>query len=398
VKKVPSIVWAFVAAAFVSNIGTHMQSFSEQWLVVLQSGHEAARWAGRIYAASGIGVLIATPAGGWIADHWRRGRSLAWTQAGLALLALTMSGLAWKGALGLHGLVLFALCGGLFAGVMIPLQLSIVGSLQPGSASLFGMMQVQWNSSRILGPVAAAALFAIAGAAGNFALNALSFIPLILVILRLPDPPPKGESAPQGSYREALRALKAPALREVVTTAGLFGLFGWTLLVLSAVYGSRYLGLSEKGVAALVACFGLGAVVSGVAVAARRLGRDTRKGMFQGLLLFSLSLAAITWPGRYLSPAIMFVAGFGSGLTVTCLGSRVRELAPPELIGRVNALYAVAIVGLSTPGNIIAGETAQALGWAGPLRVMNAQAAILLLWWLWARTPPKANEAPSIPA
>ncbi len=397
-KQVPPIVWAFVAAAFVSNIGTHMQSFSEQWLVVLQSGPEAARWAGRIYAATGTGVLIATPAGGWIADHWRRGRSLAWTQTGLALLALTMSALAWKGALGLHQLVVFALCGGLLAGLMIPLQLSIVGGLQSESTTLFGMMQVQWNSSRILGPVAAATLFAFVGAAGNFALNSLSFIPLILVILRLPDPPPKIESHAQASYREAFQALKTPALREVITTAGLFGLFGWTLLVLSAVYGSRYLGLNERGVAALVACFGLGAVVSGVAVAARRLGRNTRKGMFQGLLLFALSLAAITWPGKHLSPVVMFVAGFGSGLTVTCLGSRIRELAPPALIGRVNALYAVAIVGLSTPGNILAGETAQALGWAGPLRVMQVQSAILLLWWLWARIPPKAHEAPSIPA
>jgi predicted MFS family arabinose efflux permease len=398
------LVWAFVAAAFVSNIGTHMQSYSEQWLVYLQSHSalaaqdQAARWAGRISAASGIGVFFATPLGGWIADHWRRGRSLAITQLGLALLALAMAFLAWKGRLGLHGLVAFALTGGVFAGLMIPLQLSVVGKLQPDNASLFGMMQVQWNLSRILGPLTAATLFAILGAAGNFALNTLSFFPIILVILRLPDPLPAGGEHRAGTYGEALRALRPPRLREVMITAALFGLFGWTLLIFAPVYGARYLDLGARGVAGLIACFGLGAVASGLAVAARRLGRDTRRGMLQGLGCFAFALALTAFPGRMHTPPVLLLAGFGSGLAVTCLGSRVRELAPPAVLGRVNALYALAIVGLSPLGTLVAGEVGQRLGMQGPRWVLGLQGLLLLGWWVWLRAPSRAVEAPSIPA
>lgn len=403
-KRVPTLVWAFVISAFVSNIGTHMQSYSEQWLVYLQSHHptatqdEAARWAGRISGASGLGVFIATPIGGWIADHWRRGRSLASTQFGLAVLALVMALLAWQGQLTLHGLVACALLGGLCAGIMIPLQLSVVGRLQPDNASLFGLMQVQWNLSRILGPLVGATLFLMFGAAGNFLLNSLSFVPLIAVILRLADPPPSGEAHASTSYKEAFSALRGPALRRVMITAAFFGLLGWTLLIFAPVYGARYLGLHARGVAGLIACFGLGAVLSGIAVATRRLGRDTRVGLLQGLVCFASGLTLMAFPHVLLTPMVLLLAGFGSGLSVTCLGSRVRELAPPSLLGRVNAIYALAIVGLSPLGTLSAGEVAQWLGPSGPRGVLGVQGLILLAWWVWMRAPSKADVTPSIPA
>lgn len=397
-SRVPRLVWAFVLAAFVSNIGTHMQAFSEQWLVLLQAGPLAARWAGRMSAASGIGVALATPLGGWIADHWRRGRSLAATQVGLTALSSLMALLVWKGRLGLHGLVACAFSGGLMAGLMLPLQLSLVGGLQPDSASLFGMMQVQWNSSRILGPLAAAALFLLVGAAGNFALNALSFLPLIVVILRLPDRAPATAHRREAHYGTAAKALWAPGLREVICTAALFGLMGWSLLILAPVYGSRFLSLGERGVAGLFACFGAGAVTSGLAVATRRLGRDTGRSMRQGLGIFAIALAFTAFPGKILTPLLLLVAGFGSGLAVTSLGSRVRELAPRDLLGRINALYALAIVGLSPLGTLAAGEAAQALGFHGPRWVLGAQGLLMLAWWVRLRIPSRAGEAPSIPA
>lgn len=192
------VALAFVGAAFISNIGTHMQSFSEQWLVLLQAGPEAARWAGRMSFATGLGVAVATPLGGWLADHARRGRSLAWTQVGLAAVALLMAFLAWKGRLGLSSLVLCALAGGTFAGLMLPLQLSLVGDLSAGDTALFGYMQVQWNLSRILGPLVAALLFTLFGAAGNFLLNALSFLPLILLVSGRPESRPEPRTTSGG--------------------------------------------------------------------------------------------------------------------------------------------------------------------------------------------------------
>lgn len=395
--KARSLALAYVGAAFISNIGTHMQSFSEQWLVLLQAGPEAARWAGRMSAATGLGVLVATPVGGWLADHARRGRSLAWTQIGLATVALTLAFLSWRGSLGLHALVACALAGGAFAGLMLPLQLSLVGDLGGGGTALFGYMQVQWNLSRILGPLVAALLFALIGATGNFLLNALSFLPLILLVTRRTEVPPSPPTTAGAGYARAWRALGDPALREVMAIAALFGLMGWSLLILAPVYGTRFLGLGERGVAGLFAAFGLGAVASGVAVATGRLARDTAVGLRLGLAAFGLALLLVTWPRPWLTPGALLLGGFGSGLAVTSLGSRVRQLAPPDLLGRLNALYTLAIVGLSPLGTLAAGELAQALGWQGPRWVFGLQGLLMLAWRLRIGPPSRVAGAPSIP-
>ena len=395
--KARQLALAYVGAAFVSNIGTHMQAFSEQWLVLLQAGPEAARWAGRMSFATGLGVALATPLGGWLADHARRGRSLAWTQAGLAVVALAMAFLAWKGRLGLAGLVSFALAGGTFAGLMIPLQLSLVGDLSEGNAGLFGLMQVQWNLSRIVGPLVAATLFALVGAAGNFLVNALSFLPLILFVAGRHEDPPPIHAAEKAGYAQAWKTLKGPGLSEVMGTAALFGLLGWSLLILAPVYGTRYLALGERGVAGLFAAFGIGAVVSGLAVAGGRLGRDTARGLRSGLVTFAAALLLVVITHPWLTPDALVLGGFGSGLAVTSLGTRVRQLAPPELLGRINALYALAIVGLSPLGTLAAGELAHALGWSGPRWVFGLQGLLLLGWRLRIGAPSGGDAPPSIP-
>ena len=55
---------ALLAAAMVSNLGSWMQGFSEQWIVVQLAGPEAPRWAGRMGFASGFAMLMLIPPSG----------------------------------------------------------------------------------------------------------------------------------------------------------------------------------------------------------------------------------------------------------------------------------------------------------------------------------------------
>lgn len=150
--------------------------------------------------------------------------------------------------------------------------------------------------------------------------------------------------------------------------------------------------------AGLFAAFGLGAVTSGVAVATGRLAKDTARGLRLGLVIFGFALLLVTRPHPWLTPLVLLLGGFGSGLAVTSLGSRVRQLAPPDLLGRINAFYTLAIVGLSPLGTLAAGEAAHALGWNGPRWVFGIQGLILLAWRLRLGPPPGGEGTPSIPA
>lgn len=373
----------FLLAALVSNIGNWMQMFTEQWLTLTLAGSEAARWGGRLTFASGLATLVFIPLGGWVADHLDRSKAMTAAQLWLMGLAVAMALLSLKGWLGLHGLVGFALASGFGGALAMTLGHSLVADLAgPGQApAAMGLMGAQFNLSRILGPSVAALLFPVFGPAGNFALNALTFLPVVWVVsrLRLPRAPvTEGEGR---SYREGWAALRAhPGLRRVAALSLVAGFFAWGYFALLPVYGARLLGLGERGVAGLLSAFGAGAVLGGLWVA-----RGPGKGdhLLRATLAFGgagfclILLGAL--PHRLVAPGAFFAMGFLQATFAATMSGLVMAWAPPALRGRINAIYLVAIIGVTPFGNLAAGEAAQAIGTSGPRWVLGGEGAILIL-------------------
>ncbi|MFN8010102.1 MAG: MFS transporter [Holophagaceae bacterium] len=374
---------AFLLAALVSNIGNWMQIFTEQWLTLSLAGPEAARWGGRLAFASGLATLVFIPLGGWIADHLHRPRALAAAQLWLMSLALAMAVLAWKGRLGLHGLLAFALAGGVGGALAMTLGQSLVADLaEPGLVpAAMGLLGVQFNLSRILGPTVAAFLFPFVGPAGNFALNALTFLPLLAVVARMRRAPPAAKEGEVLSYREGWAAIRGHrGLGMVLVLALVAGIFAWGYFALLPVYGARLLGLGERGVAGLLSMFGTGAVLGGLGVAhasrppAQRLGRAVLAFGAAGLCL--LVLAA--WPDARIAPWAFLAMGLLQATFAGTLSGLVMAWAPAALRGRINAVYLMAIIGVTPFGNLAAGEAAQALGFHGPRWVLAGEGLVLL--------------------
>lgn len=374
---------AFLLAALVSNIGNWMQIFTEQWLTLSLAGAEAARWGGRLAFASGLATLVFIPLGGWIADHLDRPRAMAAAQVWLMLLALAMALLAWRGWLGLHGLLGFALASGLGGALAMTLGQSLVADLaEPDLVpAAMGLLGVQFNLSRILGPTVAAFLFPFAGPAGNFALNALTFIPLVAVAARMKPAQPASRGTEALSYREGWLAIRSHGgLGLVILLALVAGIFAWGYFALLPVYGSRLLGLGERGVAGLLSVFGTGAVLGGLGVAhaalppARRLSRAILAFGGAGLCLGVLA----AWPHPWIAPFAFLAMGFLQATFAGTLSGLVMAWAPPELRGRINAVYLMAIIGVTPFGNLAAGELAQVLGANGPRWVLAGEGLVLV--------------------
>lgn len=372
----------FLAAALVSNVGNWMQLFTEQWLTLGLAGPEAARWGGRLAFASGLATLVFIPLGGWIADHLHRPRAMVAAQLWLMALALAMAALAWKGGLGLRGLAGFALASGLGGALAMTLGQSLVADLAgPDQApAAMGLLGAQFNLSRIVGPAVAAFLFPLAGGAGIFALNALTFLPLVMVVARMrPAPPAPREGRPL-SYREGWTAVRTHAgLRMVVLLALVAGIFAWGYFALLPVYGARLLGLGERGVAGLLSAFGTGAVLGGLGVA-RKSGTPAAR-MDRAVLAFGAAglclLLLAAWPHPRVAPGAFVALGLLQATFASTLSGLVMVWAPPALRGRINALYLMAIIGVTPFGNLAAGEAAQALGFHGPRWVLAGEGLVL---------------------
>jgi len=160
---------AFLLSALVSNIGSWMQGFSEQWLVVQLAGSEAPRWAGRLGFASGLAMLVLTPFSGALGDRFDRRRLLAISQLWLSSIALAMGLLGLQaGGLTLTRLVGFAAATGVGFALMSPVLHSLFPDLvKPEQLTAgSGFMSAQFNSSRILGPTLAALVLSVVSVAG----------------------------------------------------------------------------------------------------------------------------------------------------------------------------------------------------------------------------------------
>ena len=364
----------FLGMALVSNLGSWVQLFTEQWVVLGLAGAEAARWGGRLGFASGLAILIFTPFGGSLADRFDRRKALALAQGWLMLLALAMGLLALRpGGLTLPRLMGFGVASGIGAALSLPMIQGLIADLvSPEQIPLaLGLWSIQFNISRILGPSLAALAFPWIGAAGNFLLNSLSFLGLVLVTWHLKVPRVVIPAGVTASYREGFKVFRTdPTLRKVLLLSVVTGLFAWPYFALLPVYGTRYLGVGERGVALLLSAFGLGAVLGGLW--ASRQPRTA--GIWPVLVpfgLFGLGLGLLGgFPRFYLAAGSLLIMGIAQACFLNAMGSQVQWLAPPHLRGRANAIYLTGILGLLPLGNLASGEIAQLLGAQGPRWVM----------------------------
>jgi MFS family permease len=391
---------AFLLSALVSNIGNWMQGFSEQWLVVQLAGSEAPRWAGRLGFASGFAMLVLTPFGGALGDRFDRRRLLAISQVWLSSTALAMGLLGLQpGGLTLARLVGFAAATGAGFALMSPVVYSLFPDLvKPEQLTAgSGYMSAQFNLSRILGPTLAALVLSMVGVAGNFLLNAASFLGLIIVALRIPAAKPRPTGYGSGSYAQALGICRQdPQLRLAMTLALLAGFFAWSYHAFVTLYAVRHLHLQARGAAGLLAAYGVGAILGSL-----YLSRDAGEPLWRRLRVFlGIYGAGLVLVGGLPHPTftLFVVAGLGvsHAVFVNLLSVVVQRRAPEPVRGRINAIYLMAILGMTPFGNLIAGEVAQALGFHGVRWVLGAQGLVLAGAAIWAASRAGTHDDPGV--
>ncbi|HXV94802.1 MAG TPA: MFS transporter, partial [Pseudonocardia sp.] len=209
-----------------SMIGTWMQTVGAQWLLVDEPG--AATLVAMVQAAAMLPVLILALPAGALADIVDRRRLLVGVQVfqvavGAALVGLTLAGLLSPPVL---LTITFLLGCGLT--LTIPGYQALVQELVPRDQlrSVAGLNGVAMNLARAVGPPVAGVLVAQAGVAVVFALNALTYAALGLVLRslrRAPSPPNRLPERFGGALRAGARYVRhAPTVRRIVLRCLLF--------------------------------------------------------------------------------------------------------------------------------------------------------------------------------
>ena len=273
----PSFRWWFTSQVL-SSSGLFTQNVAAAWLILQQTGNGLD--LALLTCASFIPVFLVGPWGGELVDRFDHRGLLIVTQTSLLLLSATLAALAFTGHAGLTAILLISAITGTVNAVDNPArQVYVVDLVGRGLlASAISLFEVVLNTSRVLGPAIGGVILTAAGPAPCFAVNALSYIAPIIVLLRhrphshtTLDRPMRRQ---RGAVREGLRYVKSvPEIRACVAIAAASGLIV-NGVVFYPMLATDAFHLDGGGYAALVAAFGAGAL-PGALLAARSKGRPS---------------------------------------------------------------------------------------------------------------------------
>ena len=217
----------------ISLVGTWMQSVSQPWLVLLLHGSPIQ--LGLVLAFQFAPSLALAPLGGVLADRVDKRRLLIFTQSVAALQALVLFGLTVTGVVQIWHIMALALALGFVNALDMPVRQAFAAELVPREdlMNAITLNSASFNLARVIGPAVAGITLAFFGPAFNFAINAVSYLG-VLVALRWMDPAamlrrarPERHPSIRSSLKEGISyALRTPnVLWPLVLLAGM-GTFG----------------------------------------------------------------------------------------------------------------------------------------------------------------------------
>jgi len=385
----------FWTGNFLSNIGTWMQNIAQGWLVLQLTN--SAFWLGVVGFAASFPILLFALIGGVIADHVNKRKLLMVTQSAMMTFAFVMAALAWFKVINVHEIVFLALGTGIAMSLNTPAYQALVPQLVPRKdlTNAIALNSAQFNMSRVLGPTLGGFAMAIFGVAGNFFLNGLSFLAVLIALTRIrysePVPPQADHSnAPQegnlspraGGLWEKLKqgfayVYRHPSMSSLVLLVAIGSLLAIPYLTFVPYFARDVLGSDEPGLGVLMACSGAGAFLGAITIAS--LTHIRRRGLFvvRALAGFYAAIIAFTFSRNfYLSGLLLTVAGYCMIISVATINSLLQHLAEDQMRGRAMSIYSTAFLGLPPIGCLIAGSMAHVIG--APLAIAGMSALALL--------------------
>ena len=378
----------YFSGQIVSLVGTWMQIVAQGWLVYQLT--DSPLYLGLVSFAASVPVFVLSLGAGAIIDRLPRRRVLVATQTSAMLLAFVLAFLTFSGLVQpWHILVLSFLLGvvNAFDGTARQTFVKdLVGKEDLMNA--IALNSATFNTSRLIGPALAGLALATVGAGWCFLLNGLSFLAVIVALLRMKLPafvPPARRGPLVAEIGEGLRYIRHdPIVLPVIGLVVVSSVFGFSYNALLPAYARDVLQVGAQGLGLLSTAVGLGALAGALWVASS--GRSQHKGWLLtfGSLLFPVMLCLLAFTDTF-AVALLVLVGAGLGFMVqnATANTLVQTTVPDDLRGRVMSVYMLAFFGMSPIGSLQGGAVAERWGVAAGIGLGASIALGFALWLMW---------------
>ena len=324
-------------ANLASNMGSMIQSVAAAWLMTeLTQSHLLIAL---VQAGATIPILLLGIFAGAIADNFDRRRVMLAAQTGMLIVSALLTLTTYLDAITPLSLLFFTLAVGCGTALNGPAWQASV-RLQVGPRDLpqaIALNTIAYNLARSVGPALGGLLISIVGTAAAFGLNAISYIVLIVVLLRWhPETVPRRRTSMLTAIAAGISfcAHSDPVRRVLIRGFAFgFGAAGFQALLPSLVR-DRLHG-TEIIYGLCLAAFGAGSIFGALLVSAARHRWGSDRVVTAASLVFAAAMVPVALTASL--PWIIvaaFVAGGAWVSTLTTLNVAMQLRSPEEILGR----------------------------------------------------------------
>jgi MFS family permease len=362
-----------------SMIGTWMQTVGAQWLLVDEPN--AATLVALVQTAAMVPTLVLALPAGVLADILDRRRLLVGVQLFQLLVGAVLVALTLADRLPPTTLLLLTFLIGCGQTLTVPGYQALVQDLVPReqlrqAAALNG---VAMNLARAVGPAVAGLIIARTGVAAVFALNALTFLVMALVLARVAPRRDEERVLPErftGALVAGGRFVRhSPVFRRILLRVVLFVVPGAALWALLPLVASQVLGLDATGYGLLLAALGVGAV-SGAVLLPRLTARfaPNRLVMLAGLVFGASTALSVLVPSLPFVLVALVPAGLAWLAMLATMNGTLQVFLPGWVRARGLSMYQMVFAGGQAIASVCWGLLAQ---WAGVVPALLVAGALL---------------------
>jgi MFS family permease len=339
--RIFAAIWV---SALIANLGGLIQSVGASWLM-LTLAHRPDMVA-LVQASITAPCMLFSLAAGAIADGADNRRVMIWAQTEMMLVSVALAVLGYLGLLTPWTLLSLTFLLGCGMALNSPAWNASIGEQVPREnlPSAVALTALGYNVARSVGPAIGGAIVAATSAAVAFAVNAVSYVALIVVLIRW-RPKPRDRLLPREPLGTAMAAglryvAMSPAIGTVLFRVLTFTLAGSAIWALMPIVARDGVHGGPLAYGMLLGAFGVGAVAGAMATARLRHRLGSELMVRCSTIAFALSMAGVAAVSKLpLAMAVLFIGGGGWVLSMSTFSVTVNMSAPRWVVARAMALY-----------------------------------------------------------
>ncbi|MDE2375686.1 MFS transporter [Bradyrhizobium sp.] len=360
-------------ASLLSNLGLLIQGVGAAWAMTQMTA--TADKVALVQTALMLPIMLISMPAGAIADMYDR-RIVTLISLSIALAGATaLTVLAWMQLISPETLLAFCFVVGSGNALFGPAWQSSVSEQVPPETlpSAVALNGISYNIARSFGPAVGGVIVAAAGAVAAFAINAVMYLPLLIVLFlwrRVHEPSRLPREKLSRAMVSGVRYItNSPSIKIVLARTLVMGVIGGAVIALMPLVARDLLHGGAQTYGILLGAFGMGAVIGALTISEWRKRMSGEAAIRACTISMAFAMAAIALGKQpVLTAAALVLAGAVWMAAVALFNIGVQLSAPRWVAGRSLAAFQASISG---------GIAIGAWGWGHLTDVAGVETALL---------------------